>query len=185
MRKVHHVHRVTVGRTRELRGPDAFERLAVAFIGFVVLGFALWYGLAHIRMTKSSEAISLALIPEYNLILYRAHYGEWPAPENPHIVPAHATGKYVKSVSLEPGGGLRVEMGFGPHRSYTNSKGQLVFRPPKTSGYLSFRPQLVGAPGARAVIFLCGHADPVGESPHLRASDTTTLPVNFLPPACR
>ena len=185
MKTFPYLHRVTVGRSREVRGPDALELGAVAACVLAVIVVALSYGLRQIHMAEVTEAIALVSGPsEYNLIEYRALYGGWPPYADGDIVGGNRQGAYVKNIALGRDGVLTAELAL---RQNDFHPGFIVYAPEKrkTSGDLSFRPVLMGASGYETMMLLCGNAvPPVGVSePH--ALNHTTIPEGDLPLACR
>lgn len=108
-----HLHRVIVGRTREVRGPDALEHAAVAVCILVATVAAMIYGLHQVHMVQAIEAITLVSGPkEYNLIEYRAVRGDWPPRTDTRIVGGNRQGTYVKNITLGRGGVLTADLTF-------------------------------------------------------------------------
>ncbi len=181
------LHRVTVGRTREVRGPDALER---GFVGLTIMAaavLAIGYGIHQMRMVKVTEAIVLARQPQIDETLYRAAHGTWPKTGDPSIVAgAQATGAvghYVTAAHLARHGviTMRLSLGQEPFRTIAHELGE----DEPSSGRLSFRPQLLGVPGFQAVTMLCGYARPVGGKTLPGANNGTTLSRQDVPPLCR
>jgi hypothetical protein len=181
-----HLHRVIIGRTREVRGPDALERAAVAVCILVAIVAALIYGLHQVHMVEATEAIAMVAGPtEYNLIEYRAVHGDWPPRTDTRVFGEIVQqGLYVKKITLEQGGALTATLTFEALAYHPD----FILNTPekrKTSGYLSFRPAILGASGYESVMFLCGYAMPPAGAAEPQARNRTTLAANDVPPTCR
>ncbi len=174
------LHRITVGRTREVRGPDAMERLAAGVVASVVVGLALGFGAHQVRMFQALDAVSLATGPTYDAIIHRALHGAWPEPADDASVGDNVQGRWVRHVVPEPYGGLTMHLTFtqAPLDNIGNRK-------PVSHGIVSMRPQWIQAGDFAAVTLLCGYAKPVPGAPAPRAVNRTTAARQDLPPFCR
>lgn len=174
---------VTIGRTREVRGSDALEFLAVAACVLSVLLVAMAYGFHQKRMAAITEPLSLASGgPESGLIVYRSLYGSWPSSLPNEIFRENGIGLFVQTLRLRHYGAITAKITF-PDKTEPYFPGWKVVR--KTSGLLSFRPVIAGAEGYGAVLFLCGYASPPRGVPAPRSVNETTLNEDDLPPDCR
>jgi hypothetical protein len=176
-------HQITIGRTREVRGPDALEQGFAGVIVAVAMVIAGWFGIQLIHMTQTLNAVSLASLPQINAVMYHTVHGHWLSPGNQHIVAADSNGSYVKHLALGEGGVITAEMILGPVQGVLTGRGARV--PSSLHGFLSFRPELLGSEDAPAISFLCGYAKPVAGAVETAASNRTTLPRKYLPPFCR
>jgi hypothetical protein len=176
-------HRIIIGRSREVRGPDALERGFAGIIIAVAMVMAIWFGLRLIAMTQAIEAVSLASGPQINAVLYRAEHGRWPSPGDRNIVAADNHGAYVRRLMLGAGGVVTAQMSLGPARGMLAVHGAGVRG--SISGLLSFRPELLGSQDAPSISFLCGYAKPLAGAFDGGADNPTSLPPKYLPPFCR
>lgn len=178
------LHRVTIGRTREVRGPDGFERGAVGIIIAVVAAIAVWASAHLVHMVQTLDAVSLASSVETNAIVYRAERGHWPEPGTRSINDNHAHGVYATNLRLGQGGVITADLALG--RVRFNWTADVPYRVVHaTHGLLSFRPELLGAPDAPAISFLCGYAQPSPGAAVSSGTNRTTLSRQDLPPFCR
>jgi hypothetical protein len=181
MRRRGHLHRVTIGRTREVRGPDAMERAAAGLIILVAMASAVGFGARHIRMVQSLDAVVLASATYYDSVVYRSVHGTWPSPD-PDILGGNFGGRYADNISLDPGGGITAELRldapvFAKRRGSTAGRGQ-------HRGLLSLRPERLGARDFPAFTLLCGYATPLAAG-RVQAASRTTVARSDLPPFCR
>jgi len=178
-----HYYNVTIGRTREVRGPDALETVVVWAFILAVLAIPMTYGFHQARMAEMTEPVSLVnASPNYDLIIYRSLYGRWPSSLPDEILKENRIGAYTKSFKLGAHGSMTAEVVFLDQwvRTYINWSDSN-----KPSGFLSFRPVIAGARGYGSVLFLCGNASPPPGAPEPLAANRTTLVDNDLPPECR
>lgn len=177
------LHRVTVGRSREVRGPDGLEMGIAVVIITVVISMAVWFGMRVIPMVRTLDPLSLASGPMYNEVIYHAVHGRWPSPDDPTIVAGNNNGAYVKDITLGRDGVITAHVapgagpGFGSAPSATGTATSL--------SALSFRPELLGSRDAPTVTFLCGYAQPVVGPVAPIGTNMTTLDKHALPPFCR
>lgn len=174
------LHRVTIGRSRELRGPDALERGFAGVIITLALLLAGWGGAQAMRMSETLEAVSLASGPENDLIVYHAEHGQWPAPGQAGVIGNNINGLHVRTLSLAEDGVLTAALALGRVR-YQRDAG--IANPIHAD--LSFRPELLGAADAPTIVFLCGDAAPVAGAATTPGKNRTTLAPKYLPPFCR
>jgi hypothetical protein len=167
-------------QTRRVRGPDALELVAVAFISLAVLATATAFIPSHIHVVQTTEAYSVAAAVEPDMVVAHSLYGKWPGSDDATLakVAAQATGHYTHSASIGTDHTIVVRLG-----GAGGTAGEKQAIPHERR--LAFRPVLLGVPGAESVMFLCGHAPtPTGERTVFGA-DTTTVHTNDLPPGCR
>jgi hypothetical protein len=176
-------HQITIGRTREVRGPDALEQGFAGVIVAVAMVIAGWFGIQLIHMTQTLDAVSVAGGPQINAIIYHAEHGRWPSPGYRDIVAAHSNGNYVEHLALGEGGVITAELTLGPAQGGLSGRGARL--PNSIHGFLSFRPELLGSKDAPSISFLCGYAKPVAGAIETTAAGQTTLPREYLPPFCR
>jgi len=176
-------HQITIGRTREVRGPDALERGFAGMIIAVAMVIAVWFGVQLIQMTQTLDAVSVAGGPQINAIIYHAEHGRWPSPGNRDIVAADSNGNYVEHLALGEGGVITAELTLGPAQRVLTGRGARL--PSSIHGFLSFRPELLGSKDAPSISFLCGYAKPVAGAIETTTANQTTLPRKYLPPFCR
>lgn len=175
---VHPLHRVTIGRTREVRGPDALERAFVGLIIAVAAMVAVAFAIHSLRMVQSLDAISLASGAETDAIVHRAVHGAWPAADEPGVTSGGASGHYVTRVRLVANGLVTANLAAAP----TYGAGS---RPRTSRGVLAFRPELLGSADAPAITYLCGYAKPVAGGTIGNTPNPTTTAKPDLPPFCR
>lgn|SRR5574337_130751 len=176
-------HRITIGRTREVRGPDALERGAVGMIIAVVMVIAVWFGMQLVHMTQTLDAVTLASGAQISAVIYHAEHGRWPAADERNIVAADSHGSYVKHLTLGEGGVITAELALSPAQGIPSRLDADVLG--NAHGFLSFRPELLGSTDAPSILFLCGYAKPVVGAIGTAAANRTTLPRKYLPPFCR
>ena len=176
-------HRTVIGRTREVRGPDALEGGFAGIVIAVATAIAGWYGIQLMQMSQALDAVTVVRAAQINAIVYHAVHGRWPSPRNLHIVPADSRGKYVKQLVLGEGGSFSAELRLDTRPVILAGLGLREWR--STHGFLSFRPELLGSKDAPSVSFLCGYAKPVAGALNTGVENRTTLPRNSLPPFCR
>jgi hypothetical protein len=175
------LHRTTIGRTRELRGPDALE---LGIVGIVVAGvtvMAAGFGSRLMLMTQSLDAITLARAPQVNASVYRAEHGRWPPAGDGNILGKAREGQHVQDLTLADGGVITAQLSLVRPLPGGNGRGAAG----DLQGQLSFRPELLGSREEPAVSFLCGYARPVAGTVEAGAVNRTTLPEEYLPPFCR
>lgn len=175
-------YRVTIGRTRETRGPDAFERAAAGLICAAISVAALSFAIHPIRMAQTLDAVSLATGPETDALVHLAVHGNWPAPDNRGVALRNVTGRYVSGMQAGADGAINATLSYGTL--------PLPGRPRETEatathGTLSFRPVLLGARDAASITWLCGYARPPAGALADDTLNATTLPRQNLPPSCR
>lgn len=175
-------YRVTIGRSREVRGPDALERGFVGIIIVAAMVIAVGFGIRLIQMTQTLDAVSLVRGAQINAIVYHAEYGRWPAPGDRHIAAANAHGPYVDHLTLGDGGVITAELTLAPRAI---PGGGAVSGPGSHHGFLSFRPELLGSKDAPGISFLCGYATRDAGAIGSIAANQTSLPRKYLPPYCR
>jgi hypothetical protein len=178
------LHRVTIGRTREVRGPDGLERGVVGIIIAAVAAIAVWFGVQLVCTTQTLDAISLASGAEINAITYRAVHGRWPPAGTPDIIATGTRSHYVKRLALSRDGVITGEVTLGPVQGIMTRPGGRVTGT-TIHGLLSFRPELLGSHDAPSIVFLCGYARPVADPAGVSGANRTTLPRQYLPPFCR
>lgn len=174
---------MVIGRTREVRGPDALERGFAGIVIAVATAIAGWYGTQLMQMSQALEAVTTVRAGEINAVVYHAVHGRWPSPGNRHIVPTGNHGTYVKQLVLGEGGTFNAELTLDARPVILAGLG--LRGPRSTRGFLSFRPELFGSKDAPTVSFLCGYAKPVDGAFKTGVTNRTTLPRNYLPPFCR
>ena len=176
------LHRTMIGRTRELRGPDALELVVAGAIVAAVVAVATGFGGRLMLMAQTLDAVTLAWAPQVNARVYRAEHGRWPPAGDPDILGGARAGSHVEDLALEDGGVITAQLVLG--RSVpTGSHGGAAAG--GLRGQLSFRPELMGSAAEPAVSFLCGYATPVAGTVEAGAANRTTLPGDYLPPFCR
>jgi hypothetical protein len=183
MRHLQPLHRVTIGRTREVRGPDALERGFVGLVIVAAMAFAVWFGVQQMHMTEAVEAVSLGSAAVGQEVVHYSVHGTWPAPGDSTIMAGNDKGNYVKGARLGPDGRITMQMRLGPIHADDFASG--LGRRAVVTGALTLRPQLLGAPGSEAVVVWCGYAGPAGRTATLDVANKTTLPRRDLPPFCR
>lgn len=177
------LHRVTVGRSREVRGPDGMEVVIAAVIVAVVTSMAGWFGMRLIPMVQTLDAVSLASGPAYNEIIYHAVHGRWPSPDDPTIIAGNHKGSYVSNLTLGKDGVITTQLAMNAGPAFGAAPADTGAN--TIHGALSFRPQLLGSRDAPTITFLCGYAQPVAGSAAASGADMTTLDKQILPPFCR
>lgn len=175
-------HRVTLGRSREVRGPDALERGFAGMIIAVAMVIAVGFGVQLIQMTQTLDAVSIVRGAQINAIVYHAEYGRWPAPGDRHIAAGNVHGSYVEHLTLGDGGVITAELTLAPRATLG---GGAASGPGSLHGFLSFRPELLGSKEAPSISFLCGYATRDAGAIGSIAANQTSLPRKFLPPYCR
>ena len=180
MRSAPPLHRVTIGRTRETRGPDALERGMAGAIIVAATCIGLVFGARLIQMTETVDAVSLAAGPETNAVIYRAERGHWPRAQDPAILPAGGKGRFAKHLTLSNHGVLTAHLALSSLATLSGGSAA-----GSRHGDLSFRPELLGSRAAPSVSFLCGAAPPTAGAVEISPAGPTTLPKKFLPPFCR
>lgn len=176
-------HRIVIGRSREVRGPDALERGFAGLIIAAAMVIAVWFGIQLVQMTQTLDAVSLAGGPQINAVLYHAVRGRWPSAGNQDIIAANGQGSYVEHLTLGEGGVITAELMLGPAQGVLTGRGARL--PSSMQGFLSFRPELLGSKDEPVMTFLCGYAKPVAGAVETAAANRTTLPRRYLPPLCR
>lgn len=183
MGRVRPLHRVTIGRSREVRGPDGLERGFVGIVITVLMAMGVWFGMQLVHITQTLDAITLASGPETNEVIYYAVHGRWPSPDNPYMIAGNDKGRYTNSLTLDEGGIITAKLALRPI--------SLIGTTPSDTGAgtlhgsLSFRPELLGARDAPTISFLCGYAKPAASAAATIGVNRTTLDKQFLPPFCR
>lgn len=177
------LHRITIGRTREVRGPDALEGSVVGVIVVVVMAIAMWFGVRLVLMAQTLDAVSVVRGAQVNAVVYHAEHGRWPAPGSRDIIGADPHGSFFKHLTLDEGGVITAELTLDPTRAGAVGSGVRV--PGNLQGFLSFRPELLGSRDAPSISFLCGYAKPIAEVVETGAVDRTSMPGEYLPPFCR
>lgn len=177
------MHRVVIGRTRELRGPDALEQGMAGLAIAVAMTVAVWFGTQLAHMTQTLDAVTLASGAELNEIVYHSVHGQWPSPDDPNIISKSSHGHHAEKLSLGGDGVITAELALGS----TSISGALdtADAPGATHGYLSFRPELLGSRAAPTATFLCGYAKPIAAAIATRGANRTTLARKDIPPFCR
>ena len=176
-------HRISIGHTREVRGPDALE---VGFAGMIIavaMAVAVFFGIQLAQMTQTLDAVSVVEGPQFNAVIYYAEHGRWPSPGSQAIVAADGEGIYAKHLALSDGGVITAELTLDPAQGVLTGHGARL--PSSIHGFLSFRPELLGSKDAPSISFLCGYAKPVEGAIETTAANRTTLPRRDLPPSCR
>ena len=177
------LHQVTIGRSREVRGPDAMESGIVGVIIAGVMVVAVWFGMRLIPTVQTLDAVSLASGPAYNEIIYHAVHGRWPPADDPTIIAGNHQGSYVSNLTLGKDGVITAQLAIGAVAAFETASSATD---PKTiHGALSFRPELLGSRDAPAISFLCGYARSVVDPAATSANNLTTLDEQVLPPFCR
>jgi len=177
------LHRTAIGRTREVRGPDALELIAAGAIVAAVVAVATGFGSRVMLMAQTLDAVSLAWAPQVNARVYRAEHGRWPSAGDPNILGDARAGSHVENLSLAEGGVITAQVVLGQSLPAGNRSGAVATG--GVRGRLSFRPELMGWAEEPTVSFLCGYATPVSGTVEATAANRTTLPVDYLPPSCR
>lgn len=177
------LHRITIGRTREVRGPDALERGAVGLIVVVVMAVAMWFGVRLMLMAQTLDAVSVARGAQVNAVVYHAEHGRWPTPDSQGIIGADLHGSFFKHLTLGEGGVITAELTLGSTPAVTAADD--VHAPSDLQGLLSFRPELLGSKDAPSISFLCGYAKPTAGALAAGTGGRTTVPRKYLPPFCR
>ncbi|HET9818500.1 MAG TPA: hypothetical protein VFP92_04980 [Rhodanobacteraceae bacterium] len=171
-------------QARRVRGPDALEYAAVAVTILVVLTGAAAFLVHPMHIVQATEGYMAAASVKPDMIVHRAVHGSWPAPDDPVMadMASHFQGVYVRHVSLAPDHALVVDVSFS---NRLQIGGPRELDASHAGGTLSFRPALLGVPGAYSVMWLCGHAMPPSGPGKVFGQDRTTLAVNDLPFGCR
>lgn len=177
------LHRVTIGRTREVRGPDSLERAIVGIIIAVAMTLAVGFGVHQMRMADAAEAVTLARGIEYDEVVARAVHGNWLSPPAAAGIARGTKGRYVRKTTVGGDGVITMQLMLDTHAWGVATRAEDRHAP--IAGLLSFRPQLIGAPGYEGVTFACGYAKPPGRATSPRGDNHTTLQRRDLPPACR
>lgn len=175
---LHPLHRVTIGRTREVRGPDALERGFVGLIIAVAIAVAGAFAIHSVRMVQTLDAVTLASGAEIDAIIHRAVHGDWPRADDPGVTSGNATGNYVTRMRLGAHGLITANLS-AAHIYGTSA------RHDANRGVLAFRPELLGPVDAPIITYLCGYAKPVAGGTVSSANNPTTLAEQDLPPFCR
>ena len=176
---------MTIGRTREVRGPDAFERGVAAIIMAVVAAIAVGFGLQLSRMAQTLEAVSMVSTAKIDAITYHTILGRWPRAGDASINPSNnASGRYVQHLTLDNDGAITAAMTLVPLQGILSPRADKPVAG-TLHGLLSFRPELLGARDAPAISYLCGYAKPVADATAISGANRTTLPRQVLPPFCR
>lgn len=175
-------YRITIGRSREVRGPDALERGFAGMIIAVALLIAVGFGIRLIQMTQTLDAVSIVRGAQINAIVYHAEYGRWPVPGDRNIVATATHGAYVEHLTLGDGGVITAELTLAPRAILG---GGAASGPDRVHGLLSFRPELLGSKDAPGISFLCGYATRDAGAIDRAGANQTTLPRKYLPPSCR
>ena len=183
MGRLQPLYRITIGRSRELRGPDSMERGVVGVIIAIIVIMAMWFGARLIPMVKTLDAVSLASGPAYNEIIYRAVHGRWPPAGNPTIIAGNNRGSYVSNLTLGKDGVLTAQLAIGAVPAFETASSATDAK--AIHGALSFRPELLGSRDAPTMTFLCGYAQPVVGPAATSGTNMTTLDKQILPPFCR
>lgn len=183
MRSASPLHRVTIGRTRGVRGPDGLEW---GFVGLIVTAVAmvgLWFGVQFLHVVQVLDAVSLVSGTRNNLVVYRALHGTWPSPSQADVILNARRGLHVADVVLGEDGVITAEVVLGPGPPWSGT----AYAPDADAidGILSFRPELLGSPLAPSVVFHCGYADSIGQSATSAATNPSTLDPRRLPHFCR
>lgn len=182
MRPARPLHRVTIGRTRELRGPDALER---GFVGLIIAAgmvVAVCFGGRLIRMSQSLEAVSLSVATKIDAVVHHTVHGRWPRPDT-SATKRMVQGTYATNLSLGRDGVITAHLTLDASRSFISHSMPLAGG--TVRGTLAFRPELLGVRGAATITYLCGYAKPVSGGVEAIAANTTTLARHDLPPFCR
>lgn len=177
------LHRIVIGRAREVRGPDALECGAVGLIVVVVMVIAMGFGVRAMLMAQSVDAVSFARGAQINAVVYYAEHGRWPAAGSRDIVGAHGRGSFSGQLTLDGDGVVTAELALGGIRAVPDGNG--IRASGKLQGLLSFRPELLGSSDAPSISFLCGYAKPVAGGAAAGAVNRTSMPPEYLPPFCR
>lgn len=179
---LHPLHRVTIGRTREVRGPDALERGFVGVIIAIAMTVAVMFSIHSVRMIQTLDAVTLASGAEIDAIIHRAVHGDWPRADDPNVLGRSVTGRYVTRMTLGDDGLITATLTLGPVHGFGSRHPSTI---DATHGVLAFRPELLGMPEAPTIAFLCGYAKPVTGSAVTSSTNPTTLAEQDLPPFCR
>ena len=177
------LHRVTVGRSREVRGPDGIEMGIAVVIITIVMIMAMWFGMRLISMVQTLDALFVASGPAYNEIIYHAVHGRWPTADDPNIIDGNDKTLHVNNLTLGADGVITARLTIGPTpaiRLGPSAKGADIIH-----GALSFRPELLGSRDSPTITFLSGYAKPIGDSAAADDTNLTTLDKHVLPPFCR
>lgn len=177
------LHRTAIGRTREVRGPDALELLVARVIVGVVVVIAAGFGSRAKLMVQPLEAITLAWAPQVDARVYFAEHGRWPSAGDSNILGDARKGSHVEDLTLAEGGVITAQVSLG--QSLPPGKRDGVSVTGGVQGRLSSRPELMGSAEEPAISFLCGYALPVTGTVGPDAVNRTTLPEKYLPPFCR
>lgn len=177
------LHRIVIGRSREVRGPDALESAVVGVIVVVVMMVAMEFGVRATLMAQTLDAVSFARGAQVNAVIYYAEHGRWPAPGSPDIVGADGRGSFFEQLTLDEGGAMTAELALGGIRAVPDGNG--IRASGKLRGSLSFRPELLGARDAPSISFLCGYAKPMAGAVAAGAVNRTSMSPDYLPPFCR
>jgi hypothetical protein len=177
------MHPLSVGRSCQLRGPDALE---LGFAGLTVTAvtlLALSFAVRLTHMVEVLDAVSVVSGAQTDAVVHRAVHGRWPAPGDVGVVSPDADGFYTQHLTLGDGGVVTADLRLG--RAVLNADGLGLHVEGGVRGRLSFRPVLFGAEDAPTLTYLCGYARPPAGAVAAPAADRTTLPRNLLPPFCR
>jgi hypothetical protein len=178
------LHHVTVGRTREVRGPDALERGFVGVIIVAVISIGAVFGARAVRMSDTLDAVSLASGIEAAAVVHYAVHGRWPAANDTNVIGKHVEGTYATHAALGNDGVITVDMALDAARAGWPKTGFAAAEAP-AYGKLSFRPELLGTRDAPTITYLCGYEKPVAGAVAEMAANPTTLARDDLPPLCR
>ncbi len=179
-------HRMTIGRSREVRGPDGMEMAMVATIVAIVSIMAIGFGARLLLMAQTLDAVSLASPVETNEVIYRAMRGRWPPADNPYMAIGNTRGNYTRNLRVDGAGSITAQLTIGPLDELIGTAHTAAAASTRTiQGSLSFRPESLGVRGAQTIVFLCGDARPIAGPDETNPIDSATLGKRFLPPFCR
>lgn len=177
------MHPLSVGRSRQVRGPDALE---LGFAGLTITAvtlLALTFAVRLTRMVEVLDAVSVASGAQADAVVHRAVHGRWPAPGDAGVVSPDLHGSYAWRLTLEDGGVVTADLRLG--RAVFDADGSGLHVENGVRGRLSFRPVLLGADDSPTLTYLCGYARPPAGVVAAPGADRTTLPRTLLPPFCR
>jgi hypothetical protein len=177
------LHRTAIGRTREVRGPDALELVVARVIVAVVVVIAAGFGSRLKLMAQTLDALSLAWAQQVNLRVYFAEHGRWPSAGDSNVLGDARKGSHVEDLTLAEGGVITAQVSLG--QSLPVGKRDGASATGGVQGRLSFRPELMGSAEEPAISFLCGYALSAAGTVETDAVNRTTLPEKYLPPFCR
>lgn len=177
------MHPLSVGHSRQMRGPDALE---LGFAGLTITAvtlFALTFAVRLTRMVEVLDAVSVASGAQAGAVVHRAVHGRWPAPGDASAVSPDADGLYTQHLTLDGDGVVTADLRLG--RAVPDADGFGMHVAGGVRGRLSFRPVLLGADDAPTLTYLCGYARPPAGAVAALGADRTNLPRSLLPPFCR